>query len=259
VRLERRLRERVRELESALTRLEMGAIHRAGGLPAGAKAPTAGQPTTFLLSPTWDGVEALLATTCTEYLKAPYQLVAGTSLPASGMSGAMISLTDVEHEIRVDLAMFAPQASAALITAAFCGDASMVDDDMTREVLLELANSGMGALKVGLLRDGFRFAASVPKPIAFVDAQSSLANAEAKRILMFRSETTVLHVILAVRRTPRVRVKAGLLREGMVLAANVTNDAGILIIAAGTRLTESSAERLRRMMPKLEIELADVG
>jgi hypothetical protein len=45
----------------------------------------------------------------------------------------------------------------------------------------------------------------------------------------------------------------------MVLAANVTNEAGTLIIAAGTRLTETSAERLRRTMPKLEIELADVA
>ena len=259
VRLERRLRERVRELESALKRLEMAAVHRAGGITGGSKTGTDAQPTTFLLSPTWDAVEVLLASTWTEYLKAPYQLVAGTSVPAPGTSGTVISLTDVEHELRVELALFAPPASAALLTAAFCGDASMVDDEMIREVMLELANSGMGALKVGLVRDGFRFAASVPKPVAFVDAKSWLSNAEARRILTFRSETTVLHVILAVRRTPRVRVKAALLREGMVLAANVTNEAGTLIIAAGTRLTETSAERLRRTMPKLEIELADVA
>jgi hypothetical protein len=223
------------------------------------KKETDERPTTFLLSPTWDSVESLLAKTCGEYLKAPHQLVAGTALPAPGTPGTTISLTDVEHQLRVDLAMFAPQASGSMIATAFCGDASIVDDEMIREVMLELANSGMGALKVALLQDGFRFAASIPKAVAFVDAQSFLANAEAKRILLFRSDTTILHVILAVRRTPLLRVKAESLREGMVLAANVLNAAGTLIIAAGTRLTETSAERLRRTMPKLEIELADAA
>jgi CheY-like chemotaxis protein len=259
VRLERRLRERVCELESALSRLEMSAVRRGEVITSSAGKAQGERSPSFLLSPTWNSIEELFAKVCGEYLGAPYQLVAGTALPNAGSAGATIGLTDVEHELRVDLALFAPPASAASIAEAFCGDASMVDDELIRDVMLELANSGMGAMKAALYHDGFKFAASVPKAVAFASAQSFLANAEAKRLLMFRSETTVVHVIAVVRRTPRVRIKALGLREGMVTATNIMNEDGAIIMHAGTRLTETSADRLRRLMPDLEVELADAS
>ena len=202
-------------------------------------------------------MEQILCKLCVEYLRAPFQLVAGVATPAAGSPGATISLTDVVHELRIDLTFFAPVASARAIAVAFCGDETMVDDEIVRDVFLELANSGMGAVKSAFLADGFRFAGSTPKPRVFVSAASLIAEAEAKRLLTYRSDSSFVHVVVAVRRIPRVRVTPGALREGMVVATDLVNDAGVLIIKAGTRLTETAAERVRRLLPKAEVELAD--
>jgi DNA-binding response OmpR family regulator len=258
VRLERRLRERVRELESALGRLEMNAVRRGQAIAPATVQPAQTEGVPFLLSPAWNRVEETLSRMCAEYLQAPFQLVAGVASPPTGSPGATISLVDVVHELRMDLTFFAPAASAKAVAVAFCGgDASAVDDDIIRDVLLELANSGMGAVKSAFLNDGFKFAGSTPKARVFVDTASLVSGVEARRVLTYRSESSFIHVVVAVRSTPRVRVKAAALREGMVIAANITNDAGVLIVSAGTRLTETTVERIRRLVPKLEIELAD--
>ena len=157
----------------------------------------------------------------------------------------------------MDLTFFSPEASARALATAFCGDADMVDDEVIRDVLLELSNSGMGAVKSAFGNDGFKFAGSTPKARVFDELSTLLADVEAKRVLTFRSESSFVHVVIAVRRIPRIRVQASALREGMVVARNLLNDAGVLIVAAGTRLTETGAERIRRLVPRAEIELAD--
>lgn len=257
VRLERRLRERVRELESALSRLEMQAVRRGVAIAAATKGGPPAQGTPFLLTPAWTGVEEILGKMCLEYLQVPFQLVAGVALPGSGSPGATVSLTDVEHELKIDLTFFAPASSARAIAAAFCGDPSIVDDEIIRDVLLELTNSGMGAVKSAFLNDGYKFAGATPKAKVFASIDQLIKDAEAKRALTYRSESSFVHAVVAVRRTPRVRIKASSLREGMVVAVDVVNEAGVLIIPAGTRLTETSADRIRRMVPKAEVELAD--
>jgi AmiR/NasT family two-component response regulator len=253
VRLERRLRERVRELESALSRLEMNAIRRGQALAGGNASATPPVPGPFLLARSWTGVEEILGKMCAEYLRAPFQLVAGLVPPAAGSPGATVSLVDVEHELRIDLTFFAPVASARAIAIAFCGDESLVDDDVMRDVILELTNSGMGAVKGAFLNDGFKFAGSTPKAKVFTDLPSLHQGAEARRMLTYR----FVHAVLAVRPTPRIRVKANMLREGMIVAVDVINEAGVLMVPGGTRLTETAAERIRRLMPRGEFDLAD--
>jgi hypothetical protein len=76
-------------------------------------------------------------------------------------------------------------------------------------------------------------------------------------MLTYRSESCFVHAVLAVRPTPRIRVKANMLREGMIVAVDVINEAGVLMVPGGTRLTETAAERIRRLMPRGEFDLAD--
>ena len=44
------------------------------------------------------------------------------------------------------------------------------------------------------------------------------------------------------------RVTAHTLREGMVLARDLKNEAGVLLIPAGTRLTSSTVDRLTKLL-----------
>ena len=126
-----------------------------------------------------------------------------------------------------------------------------------RDVLLELANSGMGALKAGFLGEEFRFAPSIPQILSGVDPIKQLEGAEATRVRAFHSETAVVYAVVTLKHQGRVRMHGARLKEGMVVASDVLNDAGLLLVRAGTRLTETTAEKLARMIPKREIELAE--
>jgi DNA-binding NarL/FixJ family response regulator len=262
--LERRLRERVVELESALRRLAMHAIARgkeiATSASGSAKAPPTRGGLGFLLTSTWTGLDFLLGKMCTEYLQSPFVQLVGAAAPAGGCRGSRIALTDVENELKLELSFYATDESAHAVATGFCGgDESLVDEDVIRDVLLELANSGMGAVKAGFLSEEFRFAAAIPESLSGVDPTKQLVGAEAKRVLAFRSETAVVYAIVTLRHQGRMRIPCSRLKEGMVVASDVLNDAGALLIRAGTRLSETAAEKLARMFPKREIELADAA
>lgn len=255
VRLERRLRERVVELESALRRLALAARSRGQEVATTAAAPQRGG-IGFLLTNAWTDLERLMTGMCREYLQADYQPVVGGTAPTDGR-GATISLTDVENELRLELSFITSDASARAIAATICGDPSLVDDDIVRDVILELANSGMGAVKAAFLGEQFCFAGSLPKELSSFDAAKLLHGAEAKRILTFRSDGAVVHAIVSVRHQGKTRVPLSRLKEGMVLAQDLVNDGGVLLARAGTRLTETTAHRLARLMPNKIVELAE--
>lgn len=260
VKLERRLRERVAELESALRRLSMQALVRGQEVASGAAKSPAGGGLTVLLTTTWTGLEELLGNMCTEYLQTPFVHLVGAAPPSSGCRGSRISLSDTENQLKLELSFYATDESARAIATSFCGgDASVVDDDVIRDVLLELANSGMGVIKAGFLGEQFRFVGAIPEPTTSADRAKAFDGAEAKRILAFRSDKAVVYVAVTLKHQGRVRVLGARLKEGMVVAADVKSEAGVLLVRAGTRLTETTAEKLARLFPKGEIELADVA
>lgn len=259
LKLERHLRERIGELESALHRLTMSAEHR-GRTVAATMAPLSTAENSILLTKAWTRVEEVLVRMCSEYLQTEFTSVVGTKLPPPNLGGASIALTDMPHELEVELAFLVPAASAkALAVAFFSGDESMVDADVIRDVVLELANSGMGAVKAAFLPEQYAFAGSVPKSFATLDAQKFLNGAEARRVLALRAGDAVLYLLATLRHKGRVRVLGAALREGMVLAADLKSDAGVLLARAGTRLTETTASKLARMVPWKEIELGDAA
>ena len=258
--LERKLRERVIELEGALRRLAFAAALRSEGTAAtvATKNPTRGD-VRFLLTHTWPATDDILRTMCGEYLQRPFEQVVGggTAVQFQGCLASSITLTDVENELKLELTFLTKPETARSLAIMFTGDESIVDDDIVKDVLLELANSGMGAIAAAFLSEDFRFAASTPKASPARPLEKLVENVEAKRILTFRFETAVLHVVIAVRSQARIKVRAAFLREGMVVASDILNEGGLLLVRAGTRLTETSASRISRLMPEVEVELAD--
>ncbi len=258
VRLERKLRERVVELEAALRRLSFAAVVRGEGVAAAANVQNKGG-IRFLLTHAWTAVDDILRGMCAEYLQRPFNQVGGNVRVPHGCIGASISLTDVENELGLEISFVTTAATAKNVAAMFTGDPSIVDDDVVKDVLLELANSGMGAVRAAFLSEEFRFAASPPKPLAAVSLPKLVERVEAKRVLTFRNGEDVVYVVVAVRSQGRIKLRATNLREGMVVASDITNDAGVLLVRAGTRLTETAASRVAKMVPNKEIELADAA
>jgi len=185
--------------------------------------------------------------------------VGGNVRVPQGCLGAGIGLTDVENELGLEISFLTTDATAKNVAAMFTGDPSIVDDDVVKDVMLELANSGMGAVRAAFLSEEFRFAASTPKALSGVSLAKLVERVEAKRVLTFRNGDDQVYVVVTVRSQARIKLRATQLREGMVVASDVTNEAGVLLVRAGTRLTETAASKVAKLIPNKEIELADAA
>lgn len=258
VRLERKLGERVQELESALRRLALVANVRGQGVAAKTAQPARGD-IRFLLTHAWSDVDDTLCNMCCEYLQNKFTQVVGTASIPVGSPGAKISLTDVDNELDLELTFFTPAHCAPRIAGMFAGGEPIAEDEVIKDVLLELSNSAMGAVRAAFLSEEFRFAASTPKPAIAGQIDRLLDRVEAKRVLTFNHDGAVLHAVVAVRHNGKLKVKATALREGMVVTSDVRNDGGLLLVRAGTRLTETTADKIARLVPKAEIEIAETA
>jgi len=147
------------------------------------------------------------------------------------LHAAQVTLLSPEHglELRVACA-----GDVATLAAKLFGAAT---EDHAIDLLAELANVAMGALKLEL--HDFAFASGVPERLptyAFRDASFAYA------------EEVALDCGVAIRiglRSKRPRhVLPRELREGMVLACDLRNAQGVLLAPTGTRLSQHMLERL---------------
>jgi DNA-binding NarL/FixJ family response regulator len=251
---ERWLRERVSELENDLGRLSSLGPNKQPALRA-----VPGR-TNFLLTRTWRDIEATCSRMCAEYLQLPSEPIVAASLPPPEALGATISLFDVERELQLDLAVFAPGRSPTIIATAFCGgDASLVNDEVIDDVLRELANSAMGAVKGAFVVEQINFTGGIPKTVSARQFTTGLIDPVAHRVLGLRAGEAILNIVLSLRNKPRSMVAAAQLKEGMILASDVLTDSGLLLARAGTRLTQTTAEKLARLIPNNKIELGEAA
>jgi twitching motility two-component system response regulator PilG len=171
---------------------------------------------------------------------------------------ACLTMVDAHHMIEVVAGIFAAEPSAAALARVMLRDPAP-SEATERELLGELCNNVLGALKTSLLREGYRFtlrlAEAAPAPCR-ADFVQSLATVSAHE---FSAKGARLMVAIGARSSPSVVVTADQLRENMVVAENLFNDAGLLIMAAGNRLSESAAERIARHLPRRTVRICAAG
>ncbi|MFO0565820.1 MAG: hypothetical protein U0263_09165 [Polyangiaceae bacterium] len=245
-----RLLARVRELELALrATVEEPDGPSTGELRLGTHRA--------LLTKAWSRVDESLRATCNQYLNMEFHWVAGDELSLEACAGAQIGLTDVEHNMELTIGVYSPEDSRRALATAFCGgDASMVDDEIMRDVMLELANSAMGTVKAEFAAEGFQFTAGIPKSVKHTKAKDASG---VQRALCFRCVEIDVRLVVEMHRKERVHVLGNSLREGMVLAGDVLSDTGLLLARAGTRLTETAAQRLGKLVPSKMVELTEAA
>jgi hypothetical protein len=134
------------------------------------------------------------------------------------------------------------------------GDNLLCEADPTTEmlddVLREMVNVAGGAVKRAMLPEGLVLSTGIPVSTAAVPAGS------ARRIWrLVIDEDISLAIIAELRARPSRRVLARGLIEGMVLVDDLCTAAGVLLLPGGTRLTETTAERLRM----LDLGLVDIS
>ncbi|HEX4452328.1 MAG TPA: hypothetical protein VH143_15735 [Kofleriaceae bacterium] len=186
----------------------------------------------------WRDVDAIIASELGEQLGAPLQAVVGPSSPVAYSGAISLSLANEKIELQLGIGierdMVAPFGAALLD-----GDTS---EATLADALRELANVAGGAVKRGAVNDGVSFTIGLPSNAMVCDLPDTRS--------WYATTSSGLRLritAIAWASVPR-SVRRADLREGMVLASDVRNAAGMLLVTAGTYLTSTTVNGLDRTL-----------
>lgn len=157
-----------------------------------------------------------------------------------------ITMSNVKQELELRVAVGASEESAKCLAAHMFGPEG---DDLTADLLNEITNIFMGTMKTAFGAESLAFSSGVP---GLIDAAQALHPATIFRLqnaFALNVEGARLIVHLGVGSQARLKVSTGSLVEGMVLAHDVFNMKGVLVVSGGTRLSLNMIERLRGFLP----------
>ena len=153
-------------------------------------------------------------------------------------------------EARVSIV--ADDAALSWLGNCLLGD-SNASQELRVDALRELANTAGGALKRAALPEQAVLTAGLPT----LEDVSAWDVPDALRWTVSVGEEAAFCVQGRIARLQQGSVPASGLREGMVVVKDIRGPSGTLLLAAGTRLTLSSAERVRKILgPSFCVEVA---
>lgn len=188
---------------------------------------------------------AIVSADVSQILGEPVNLVEGapTRAAAGGYFSATIPMSCVNEGIELRISIVVDGVALKAIAAALLGPDA--DELAKRDILRELANTAGGALKRAFAVEKVILTTGLP-----VDDVKAPAPSESTRwwTAPLSGAGAMLALACELRDRPNQRVAASALREGMVLVRDLRNESGALLVAAGTRLTATSAERVSRVL-----------
>jgi hypothetical protein len=125
------------------------------------------------------------------------------------------------------------------------------------DVMRELASTAGGALKRMALQEQVTMTTGLPVNVSAVAPAGENTIAFGLHTLHAAHQKATLALAAEVQKRVNRQVKASELREGMVVVHDVRSPSGVLLVTAGSRLTRTTAERLRGFIgPKSLVEVA---
>lgn len=190
----------------------------------------------------WSQLGALVAEDIAQ-LSGPIDVTEVPELEGQLRLGAItLSLASDETEMRVSVGVEAAAAKAlgALLLGDEAAPPAAIDD-----MLRELANTAGGAVKRAALLEHVTTTTGLP-----VNETRTITADAGRRcwLAAIRGTTVRMGFIGEVSKRANQRVSAAELREGMVLARDIHNHHGVLVMASGTRLTATSASRVASLL-----------
>jgi hypothetical protein len=201
----------------------------------------------------WENLGALVAEDLGQLAGHPFAVSDGW--PArftSDVQSATIpmSLAGDQLEVRVSIAV--DSNALSWLRQSLLGDAA-ANDEATDDALRELANTAGGAVKRAALCENITLTTGLPTN----DRAASFPSASRCWTLTLDGADTCIAVVGEIRKRENQRVAASELSEGMVLAHDVRNEGGILLVPAGSRLSSTTAVKLAQMLgPRFFLEVA---
>jgi DNA-binding response OmpR family regulator len=169
----------------------------------------------------------------------------GLAGETAGRIGATIPMNLPNEGLELRITIVADNPALPTIATLLFGTSDGIEDATMRDSMRELANTAAGVLKRSLLEEQLVVAMGLPAdctkpPLAGPGTRWWVAG------LPEGAGSLLLCCELIERRNQRVPAAA--LREGMVVVTDLRSSAGGLLIAGGTRITSTSAERIGRAL-----------
>jgi len=204
-------------------------------------------------SKTWRTAQANLQSTASKFLTlevAPAEIGTVTEPIAYACT---IGLSNVQHQLEMRIALGADAASGKHLAVHLFGPEGT---DLIPDMLGELANNMMGTLKTSLSGESLAFTAGLPQPIETHEVlRPSVIYAHQIAFALRMADAAVL-IHVSIRSKANLFVRPGGLREGMILAKDLFNARGLLILHGGTRLSLNMIEKIGGILPdKLQVEV----
>ena len=117
------------------------------------------------------------------------------------------------------------------------------------DLMSELSNILMGAVKAEMGDDGLAFTGGLPEELSAEQVLASPAKYGAQTAFTLQSGESLLTIHVGVRSKGNIQLESDDLAEGMVLAKDLFNEQGLLLANGGTRLSTSMVKRLRGLIP----------
>lgn len=208
--------------------------------------------TTATLSGTWRNAGESLRKTASGFLGLPVNLVSDGIAPPANL-GCAIALTHPIQQLEIRLAVGADVKSARRLAVHMFGEEG---DGLMGDMLNEVANLFMGTLKTSFSAEEIFFTAGLPETISGDYVARPPSTYKRQESLALAIEDSRLTVYIGIRSKANQFLGAGGLREGMVVAKDVFNLRGLMLVNGGTRLSLNMVEKLRHLLaPKQLIEV----
>ena len=163
-------------------------------------------------------------------------------LPVPPTLGKQIMLSSTEHQIELRAAIGTDLGSARHLAMHLFGSD---DDELAIDMLGEIANIFMGTLKAEFSSASLAITGGLPADLdpEQVLRPSVIFNHQESFMLVLDTARIVVH--LGMRAKANVFLPPLSLAEGMILAKDLHNGRGMLVLSKGTRLSMTMVEKVR--------------
>ncbi len=154
---------------------------------------------------------------------------------------SVISLTLAADHLHLQLGIGVDEHTRAHLSDVLLGgDATL---EAICDALREMANTAGGAIRRAALDDGMSFAMGLPSN------ENVFASEKRRRgFAITDANGLYLECVVTVSANLPTSVTVSELREGMVIMTDVVDERGQVVVAAGSSLTETSAERITSVL-----------
>lgn len=177
--------------------------------------------------------------------------------PPLGVQGATIRLSLPASRLELRFSVFADEASVGVLGEAMLG--AKPSPDEAHDLLFEMVNAASGALKNELLAANLDLTMGLPGTIDIASVMKVVEGAQSVQRVTLGTDDASLYCIASIEQQANQLVPAEKLQEGMVVVRAICNDAGAMLIPAGTRITQSTAKRIAAALGEKLIEVSPLA